>query len=51
MEIMTTTGRCSTAFLRVRVPAAVFLPRSTGGVRLVADGGLTIAPSGPPLID
>lgn len=51
MEIMTTTGRCYAAFLRVRVPAAVFLPRSTGGVRLVADGGFTIAPSGPPLID
>jgi hypothetical protein len=52
MKIMTTTI-CGyhAATLRVRVPAAVFPPRFTGGVRLLADGGTTFAPSGPSLTD
>lgn len=44
-------GYCAVAALQVRVLVPAFKPRSTGGVRLLADGGFLIAPSGPPLID
>lgn len=52
----TTTSPCSgdlagVAALHVRVLVPTFKPRSTGGVRLLADGGFITAPSGPPLID
>jgi len=44
-------GHCAAAALQVRVLVPAFTPRSTGGVRLLADGGFMVAPSGPPLID
>lgn len=37
--------------LQVRVPAFAVLPRSKGGVRLIADGDAAPAPPGPPLTD
>lgn len=54
MEKMSTTpvhDYCVVAALQVNVLVPAFKPRSTGGVRLLADGGFIIAPSGPPLID
>lgn len=54
MEYTTTSwfgGHCAAAALQVRVLVPASKPRSTGGVRLLADGDLMIAPSGPPLID
>lgn len=54
MEKMTTTpviGHCAVAASQVSVLVPASKPRSTGGVRLLDDGGFLIAPSGPPLID
>lgn len=44
-------GKCAVAALQVRVLVPAFKPRSTGVVRLLADGGFIVAPSGSPLID
>ncbi|WP_380166218.1 hypothetical protein [Jannaschia sp. R86511] len=54
MEYTTTSwsdGHTAVLAAQVRALVPAFKPRSTGGVRLLADGGFISAPSGPPLID